>query len=84
MKCLYCDSNKVVEVKKARMPDGSLHSLYPRDDPHNGKIFKEFRYACGRCGKEWTCDTSSDLAFEVPPDSQFSYSWTEKCLILRK
>ena len=84
MKCLYCGSLNMVEVKKAIMPDGSKHILYPRDDPQNGKMFREHRYACGQCKKEWTYDTSEDIALEVPPDSQFTYSWEEKCLILRK
>lgn len=52
-------------------------ALYPKLDPQRVRgrwlNFREERWYCPQCEKEWIYETAMRVFFEVPPTSQFTF-----------
>lgn len=62
---------------------------YPKemsDDAHYKRIYREYRYLCPKCKKEWTQETRPDLHNQicrVPNNSQYKCKLKNKKLICK-
>jgi uncharacterized protein YbaR (Trm112 family) len=94
--CPYCKKNKLVEINNAKHSDATMKKLlhlksnivklYPRQNDQirkTSKCYKEHRFYCNNCKKEFTIDTQINCVDEVPSDSQFIYDPIQKLLVER-
>lgn len=81
---VYLKEEDIYLIKDIKALDLKF-SLFPIQIsiPNSKRTYKEYRFVCFKCKKEYTYNTLTKALKEVPVDSDFIYSWEMGCLVKR-
>ena len=82
---VYLEEDNIYLIKDVKAVDLKF-SLFPiqKNIPNSKQTYKEYRFVCFDCKKEFTYISFTKELKEVAENSEFIYSWEMDCLVKRK
>jgi hypothetical protein len=82
---VYLEEDNIYLIKDVKAVDLKF-SLFPirKIIPNSKQTYKEYRFVCFNCKKEFTYNTFKKEFKDVEEDSEFIFSWKLDCLVKRK